>query len=117
MLNNYLINRFAGLKSILCSQAASSYVFAFDYLFSGVSPLVPEVEGEVDSISSLCTQITSAFSGPPEDPFSSAPMPKPASSPQSPVAPGIADKASSQTLYSSPLLQSEAMGYFALITF
>ncbi|XP_047466836.1 protein numb homolog isoform X3 [Mugil cephalus] len=49
---------------------------------------VPEVEGESDSISSLCTQITVAFSGPPEDPFSSAPMPKPASSPQSPVAPG-----------------------------
>ncbi|XP_035465681.1 protein numb homolog isoform X2 [Scophthalmus maximus] len=48
---------------------------------------VPEVEGEGDSISSLCTQITSAFSGPPEDPFSSAPMPKPTSSPQSPVAP------------------------------
>ncbi|XP_040055667.2 protein numb homolog isoform X7 [Gasterosteus aculeatus] len=48
---------------------------------------VAEVEGESDSISSLCTQITSAFSGPP-DPFSSAPMPKPASSPQSPVAPG-----------------------------
>ncbi|XP_037341909.2 protein numb homolog isoform X2 [Pungitius pungitius] len=47
---------------------------------------VAEVEGENDSISSLCTQITSAFSGPP-DPFSSAPMPKPASSPQSPVAP------------------------------
>ncbi|KAF7652076.1 hypothetical protein LDENG_00101750 [Lucifuga dentata] len=49
---------------------------------------VPEVEGENDSISSLCSQITTAFSGPPEDPFSSAPMPKPASSPQSPVAPG-----------------------------
>uniref|UniRef100_A0A8C2CFV9 NUMB endocytic adaptor protein n=1 Tax=Cyprinus carpio TaxID=7962 RepID=A0A8C2CFV9_CYPCA len=49
--------------------------------------LVPEVEGESDSISSLCTQITSTFSGPPEDPFSSAPMPKPASSPQSPSAP------------------------------
>uniref|UniRef100_A0A8C6WNA4 NUMB endocytic adaptor protein n=1 Tax=Neogobius melanostomus TaxID=47308 RepID=A0A8C6WNA4_9GOBI len=48
---------------------------------------VPEVEGESDSISSLCTQITSAFSGPPEDPFTSAPMPKPTSSPQSPVAP------------------------------
>ncbi|KAM9841922.1 protein numb homolog isoform 2-T2 [Aulostomus maculatus] len=48
---------------------------------------VPEVEGESDSISSLCTQITTAFSGPPEDPFSSAPMPKPVSSPQSPVAP------------------------------
>ncbi|XP_031592828.1 protein numb homolog isoform X6 [Oreochromis aureus] len=49
---------------------------------------VPELEGEGDSISSLCTQIATAFSGPPEDPFSSAPMPKPASSPQSPVAPG-----------------------------
>ncbi|XP_017273107.1 protein numb homolog isoform X5 [Kryptolebias marmoratus] len=49
---------------------------------------VPEVEGEGDSISALCTQITTAFSGPSEDPFSSAPMPKPASSPQSPVAPG-----------------------------
>ncbi|XP_014895275.1 protein numb homolog isoform X3 [Poecilia latipinna] len=48
---------------------------------------VPEVEGENDSISSLCTQIATAFSGPPEDPFSSAPMPKPTSSPQSPVAP------------------------------
>ncbi|XP_067099722.1 protein numb homolog isoform X1 [Osmerus mordax] len=48
---------------------------------------VPEMEGESDSISSLCTQITSAFSGPPEDPFSSAPMPRPATSPQSPVAP------------------------------
>nr|XP_015206458.1 PREDICTED: protein numb homolog isoform X1 [Lepisosteus oculatus] len=47
---------------------------------------VPEVEGEADSISSLCTQITTAFSGPAEDPFSSAPMPKPASSPQSPAA-------------------------------
>lgn len=52
--------------------------------------VVPEVEGEGDSISSLCTQIASAFSGPPEDPFSSAPMPKPASSPQSPAAPGKA---------------------------
>ncbi|KAK6304898.1 hypothetical protein J4Q44_G00254840 [Coregonus suidteri] len=48
---------------------------------------VQEMEGEGDSISSLCTQITSAFSGPPEDPFSQAPMPRPASSPQSPVAP------------------------------
>ncbi|XP_026194985.1 protein numb homolog isoform X4 [Anabas testudineus] len=48
---------------------------------------VPEVEGESDSISSLCTQITTAFSAPPEDPFSSAPMTKPVSSPQSPVAP------------------------------
>ncbi|XP_061889761.1 protein numb homolog isoform X3 [Entelurus aequoreus] len=52
-----------------------------------IDDTVPEVEGENDSISSLCTQITSAFSGPPEDPFSSAPMPK-AASPQSPVVPG-----------------------------
>ncbi|XP_056282127.1 protein numb homolog isoform X2 [Pseudoliparis swirei] len=52
-----------------------------------VADTVVEVEGENDSISSLCTRITSAFSGPPEDPFSSAPMPKPTSSPQSPVAP------------------------------
>ncbi|XP_056624343.1 protein numb homolog isoform X2 [Triplophysa dalaica] len=48
---------------------------------------VVEVEGEGDSISSLCTQITSTFSGPPEDPFLSAPMNKLASSPQSPSAP------------------------------
>ncbi|XP_052000961.1 protein numb homolog isoform X6 [Xyrauchen texanus] len=53
-----------------------------------VKNTVVEVEGEGDSISSLCTQITSTFSGPPEDPFSSAPMPKPASSPQSPPVPG-----------------------------
>ncbi|XP_038637806.1 protein numb homolog isoform X8 [Scyliorhinus canicula] len=43
---------------------------------------VPEMEGEstaeVDSISSLCSQITYAFSGQVEDPFSSAPMTKPA---------------------------------------
>ncbi|TRZ02664.1 hypothetical protein DNTS_024399 [Danionella cerebrum] len=48
---------------------------------------VAEVEGEADSISSLCTQITSTFSGPTEDPFSSAPMPRASSSPQSPCAP------------------------------
>uniref|UniRef100_A0A8C5C1F6 Protein numb homolog n=1 Tax=Gadus morhua TaxID=8049 RepID=A0A8C5C1F6_GADMO len=48
---------------------------------------VVEVEGEADSISSLCSQITTAFSGGPRDPFASAPMPKPTSSPQSPVAP------------------------------
>uniref|UniRef100_A0A4W5K9A4 NUMB domain-containing protein n=1 Tax=Hucho hucho TaxID=62062 RepID=A0A4W5K9A4_9TELE len=52
-----------------------------------VNNTVPEVEGEGDSISSLCTQISSAFRGPPEDPFSQAPMPRPTSSPQSPVAP------------------------------
>ncbi|XP_006000555.1 protein numb homolog isoform X2 [Latimeria chalumnae] len=47
---------------------------------------VPEVEGEADSISSLCSQITNAFSGPAEDPFSSAPMTKPAVAPPSPAA-------------------------------
>ncbi|XP_067318910.1 protein numb homolog isoform X2 [Anolis sagrei] len=48
---------------------------------------VPEVEGEVDSISSLCSQITNAFSTPSEDPFSSAPMTKPVTvvAPQSPA--------------------------------
>ncbi|XP_029340448.1 protein numb homolog isoform X4 [Mus caroli] len=51
---------------------------------------VPEVEGEVESISSLCSQITSAFSTPSEDPFSSAPMTKPVTlvAPQSPVLQG-----------------------------
>ncbi|XP_067413969.1 protein numb homolog isoform X3 [Emydura macquarii macquarii] len=48
---------------------------------------VPEVEGEMDSISSLCSQITNAFSAPSEDPFSSAPMTKPTTivAPQSPA--------------------------------
>lgn len=52
---------------------------------------VPEVEGEVDSISSLCSQITNAFSTPSEDPFSSAPMTKPvtAVAPQSPAFQGV----------------------------
>ncbi|XP_020842006.1 protein numb homolog isoform X1 [Phascolarctos cinereus] len=47
---------------------------------------VPEVEGEAESISSLCSQITNAFSTP-EDPFSSAPMTKPVTvvAPQSPA--------------------------------
>lgn len=51
---------------------------------------VPEVEGEAESISSLCSQITSAFSTPSEDPFSSAPMTKPvtAVAPQSPALQG-----------------------------
>ncbi|XP_060119287.1 protein numb homolog isoform X6 [Heteronotia binoei] len=51
---------------------------------------VPEVEGEADSISSLCSQITNAFSAPSEDPFSSAPMTKPvtAVAPQSPAVQG-----------------------------
>ncbi|XP_029454560.1 protein numb homolog isoform X2 [Rhinatrema bivittatum] len=47
---------------------------------------VPELEGEADSISFLCSQITNTFSVP-EDPFSSAPMTKPgtAGAPQSPA--------------------------------
>ncbi|XP_023962373.2 protein numb homolog isoform X6 [Chrysemys picta bellii] len=51
---------------------------------------VPEMEGEVDSISSLCSQITNAFSSPSEDPFSSAPMTKPTTvvAPQSPAFQG-----------------------------
>ncbi|XP_038191963.1 protein numb homolog isoform X5 [Arvicola amphibius] len=51
---------------------------------------VPEVEGEAESISSLCSQITNAFSTPSEDPFSSAPMTKPVTlvAPQSPVLQG-----------------------------
>ncbi|KYO28448.1 numb-like protein [Alligator mississippiensis] len=49
-----------------------------------------EVEGEVDSISSLCSQITNAFSTPSEDPFTSAPMTKPVTvvAPQSPAFQG-----------------------------
>nr|XP_058911806.1 protein numb homolog isoform X8 [Kogia breviceps] len=48
---------------------------------------VPEAEGEAESISSLCSQIASAFSTPSEDPFSSAPMTKPVTvvAPQSPA--------------------------------
>ncbi|XP_060031496.1 protein numb homolog isoform X4 [Erinaceus europaeus] len=51
---------------------------------------VPEVEGEAESISSLCSQITNAFSTPSEDPFSSAPMTKPVTTvaPQSPAFQG-----------------------------
>ncbi|XP_025934561.1 protein numb homolog isoform X4 [Apteryx rowi] len=51
---------------------------------------VPEVEGEVDSISALCSQITNAFSTASEDPFSSAPMTKPVTvvAPQSPAFQG-----------------------------
>ncbi|XP_075048601.1 protein numb homolog isoform X2 [Mixophyes fleayi] len=50
--------------------------------FQIVNP-VAEMEGETDSISALCSQITSTFSAPPEDPFTSAPMNKP-TTPQSP---------------------------------
>ncbi|KAM7403618.1 hypothetical protein PAMA_004183 [Pampus argenteus] len=70
---------------------------------------VPEVEGEGDSISSLCSQITTAFSGPPEDPFSSAPMPKPASSPQSPVAPAGNDWSSPTPVIVVPPTSSPVM--------
>ncbi|XP_072425582.1 protein numb homolog isoform X5 [Chiloscyllium punctatum] len=46
-----------------------------------IKDTVPEMEGETageaDSISSLCSQITHAFSDQVEDPFSSAPMSKP----------------------------------------
>ncbi|XP_006865613.1 PREDICTED: protein numb homolog isoform X4 [Chrysochloris asiatica] len=51
---------------------------------------VPELEGEAESISSLCSQITNAFSMPSEDPFSSAPMTKPVTmaAPQSPAFQG-----------------------------
>ncbi|XP_077394842.1 protein numb homolog isoform X2 [Festucalex cinctus] len=62
---------------------------------------VPEVEGENDSISSLCSQITTAFSGPPEDPFSSAPMPKALASPQSPVVPVNGSSAAATTSFSA----------------
>ncbi|XP_077117814.1 protein numb homolog isoform X8 [Ranitomeya variabilis] len=50
--------------------------------FQIVNP-VAEMEGETESISALCSQITNTFSGPPEDPFMSAPMTKP-TTPQSP---------------------------------
>ncbi|XP_061156411.1 protein numb homolog isoform X3 [Syngnathus typhle] len=69
---------------------------------------VPEVEGENDSISSLCTQIATAFSGPPEDPFSSAPMPKALASPQSPAAPG-GDWSSSTPVIIAPPTSSPAL--------
>ncbi|XP_052368486.1 LOW QUALITY PROTEIN: protein numb homolog [Oncorhynchus keta] len=57
-----------------------------------MSNTVPEVEGEGYSISSWClctlyvSQIASAFSGPPEDPFSQALYAPPTSTPQSPPA-------------------------------
>ncbi|KAJ0008717.1 hypothetical protein NQD34_016132 [Periophthalmus magnuspinnatus] len=75
---------FKRVRSLRMNELPSTQQRKSDF---SINNTVPEVEGESDSISSLCTQITSAFSGPPEDPFSSAPMPKPASSPQSPVAP------------------------------
>ncbi|XP_010020916.1 PREDICTED: protein numb homolog isoform X3 [Nestor notabilis] len=66
---------------------------------------VPEVEGETDSISALCSQITSAFSAPSEDPFSSAPMTKPVTvvAPQSPAFQGT-DWSSTSSGAASPSL-------------
>ncbi|XP_069065022.1 protein numb homolog isoform X4 [Pleurodeles waltl] len=65
---------------------------------------VHEVEGEGDSISALCSQITNAFSGPPEDPFSSAPMTKPVTTtaPQSPAFQGTEWGTASSTATSVP---------------
>ncbi|XP_029454563.1 protein numb homolog isoform X4 [Rhinatrema bivittatum] len=63
---------------------------------------VPELEGEADSISFLCSQITNTFSVP-EDPFSSAPMTKPgtAGAPQSPAFQGTEWHAGSGTVTST----------------
>ncbi|XP_030069657.1 protein numb homolog isoform X3 [Microcaecilia unicolor] len=63
---------------------------------------VPELEGEADSISFLCSQITNTFSAP-EDPFSSAPMSKPgtAGAPQSPAFQGTEWNACSGTATST----------------
>ncbi|XP_010709783.1 protein numb homolog isoform X8 [Meleagris gallopavo] len=68
---------------------------------------VPEVEGEVDSISALCSQITSAFSTPSEDPFSSAPMTKPVTvvAPQSPAFQGTEWNSSTPGTASPSLFQ------------
>ncbi|XP_026705320.1 protein numb homolog isoform X7 [Athene cunicularia] len=68
---------------------------------------VPEVEGETDSISALCSQITSAFSTPSEDPFSSAPMTKPVTvvAPQSPAFQGAEWSSTSSGAASPSLFQ------------
>ncbi|KAM9191027.1 protein numb homolog isoform 1-T1 [Mergus octosetaceus] len=68
---------------------------------------VPEVEGEADSISALCSQITSAFSTPSEDPFSSAPMTKPVTvvAPQSPAFQGTEWSGTSSGTASPSLFQ------------
>uniref|UniRef100_A0AAQ4PCI9 Protein numb homolog n=1 Tax=Gasterosteus aculeatus aculeatus TaxID=481459 RepID=A0AAQ4PCI9_GASAC len=76
---------------------------------------VAEVEGESDSISSLCTQITSAFSGPP-DPFSSAPMPKPASNWSSPTPVIVVPPASSPSMSSHRRTPSEADRWLEEVT-
>ncbi|KAL4630390.1 hypothetical protein GN956_G15782 [Arapaima gigas] len=67
-----------------------------------VKTSVLEFESEGDSISSLCTQITSAFSSPPEDPFSSVPMPRPTSSPQSSAVPVSSCSPSTTSTLSAP---------------
>nr|XP_009507594.1 PREDICTED: protein numb homolog isoform X3 [Phalacrocorax carbo] len=68
---------------------------------------VPEIEGETDSISALCSQITSAFSTPSEDPFSSAPMTKPVTvvAPQSPAFQGTEWSSTSSGAASPSLFQ------------
>ncbi|XP_054017511.1 protein numb homolog isoform X6 [Dryobates pubescens] len=68
---------------------------------------VPEVEGETDSISALCSQITNTFSTPSEDPFSSAPMTKPVTvvAPQSPALRGTEWSSTSSGAASPSLFQ------------
>lgn len=70
--------------------AYTTVSYSISFLEHSACLAVPEVEGEAESISSLCSQITSAFSTPSEDPFSSAPMTKPVTlvAPQSPVLQG-----------------------------
>ncbi|XP_064002927.1 protein numb homolog isoform X9 [Pogoniulus pusillus] len=68
---------------------------------------VPEVEGETDSITALCSQITNTFSTPSEDPFSSAPMTKPVTvvAPQSPALQGTEWSSTSSGAASPSLFQ------------
>ncbi|XP_019495840.1 PREDICTED: protein numb homolog [Hipposideros armiger] len=79
-------NKGCCIKCHLVSYRCISGLFRFLEPFSACLA-VPEVEGEAESISSLCSQITNAFSTPSEDPFSSAPMTKPVTvaAPQSPA--------------------------------
>uniref|UniRef100_A0A3B4B8N4 PID domain-containing protein n=1 Tax=Periophthalmus magnuspinnatus TaxID=409849 RepID=A0A3B4B8N4_9GOBI len=103
---------FKRVRSLRMNELPSTQQRKSDF---SINNTVPEVEGESDSISSLCTQITSAFSGPPEDPFSSAPMPKPASSPQSPVAP-VVPPSSSPVMASHKRTPSEADRWLEEVT-
>ncbi|KAM4662958.1 protein numb homolog isoform 2-T2 [Discoglossus pictus] len=66
--------------SLRINELPSTVQRKFDFQITNP---VAEFEGENDSISALCSQITNTFSMPPEDPFSSAPMTK-ATTPQSP---------------------------------